>query len=649
MFDASAKLPPSGVFQGNIHFPGNFDSCLEVVAPTFRGKYFMLTFVERDLSGTSKVDDENVMEIMRKHPDLSWKLPTPVGHKTRVESGRPDPLLLLKSGVIRLGRCFPSVCTDSDVIHGFHNFFTDSLFPLSGAENITVLVRNSHAADDTIELDSSDWGMIVVIGLFIVLVIMGTIIDMIINILQMDVLSQKLVQIFQGFSLYLNTLKLFNTRGGNSDSLDCINGIRFLSMTWVLIGHAYGNFTGTIFVNNLSIIEGEQFQRNGAFAVVANAFPSVDSFFLIGATLLSYITLKELDKTNGGGIKFWVLYYVHRYIRLTGVYAIIIGFHATLLKFFAFAPQSNLIYPRLSYGCQKHWSKSLLYVNNLRWVSQDKHMVQSCLGQTWYMASDMQMFLVSPFIIWSLWKKEKTGLILSGVLMVAATIVPFTLSWVQDYPFSPLISAGATGVDTYMKDFYIVPWCRFQPYIVGLLLGFVLHKMRKQPSLKLNAVVLTWIWAAAFATGAAVIYGLNPYQIDSSVVASKAARSFYNGFHRLAWSFALSWVILACVKEVGGPVNSILSWRAWSPLAKMSYCIYLVHLTVLPYYSSLASYTVTISNLLCIYFIIFILGVCIAVSYICVVLFEAPCVHLEKLFFALIGISKLPSVRYATK
>ena len=66
-------------------------------------------------------------------------------------------------------------CTDLDVIHGFHNFFTDSAFPLSGAKNITVLVRNSHAADDTIELDSGDWGMIVVIGVFVVLVIVGTI------------------------------------------------------------------------------------------------------------------------------------------------------------------------------------------------------------------------------------------------------------------------------------------------------------------------------------------------------------------------------------------------------------------------------------------------------------------------------------------
>ena len=34
-----------------------------------------------------------------------------------------------------------------------------------------------------------------------------------------------------------------------------------------------------------------------------------------GATLLSYLTLKELDKNNGGSLKFWAMFIVHRYIR----------------------------------------------------------------------------------------------------------------------------------------------------------------------------------------------------------------------------------------------------------------------------------------------------------------------------------------------
>ena len=262
---------------------------------------------------------------------------------------------------------------------------------------------------------------------------------------------------------------------------------------------------------------------------------------------------------------------------------------------------------------------------------------------------DSQFFIFAPLIIWTLWRHEKVGLILSGILTVGATVIPFALAWMNDYPFSPYMTEGGSGADRYMGNFYVVPWCRFQPYIVGIVLGFFLHKMRKQPELKINTVALTWIWSIAFAVGAIVIYGLVPYQMNMGAGSSTAERAFYNGFHRLAWAICLSWVILACVKGAGGPVNSILSWRAWVPLARMSYCIYLVHLTVIPYYGSLASYTVTISHPLCIYFVLFILGVSIAISYVCVMVFEAPFVHLEKLLFVSLGISKLPAVRHVKR
>ena len=89
-------------------------------------------------------------------------------------------------------------------------------------------------------------------------------------------------------------------------------------------------------------------------------------------------------------------------------------------------------------ACQKTWYTNLLYVNNLWLIDVDGDVdLNDCMGHTWYMAHYMQFFIISPLLIWTLWKHEKIGLILSGILSRAATVVPFTLAWVEDFPFSP--------------------------------------------------------------------------------------------------------------------------------------------------------------------------------------------------------------------
>ena len=144
-------------------------------------------------------------------------------------------------------------------------------------------------------LHADDWVMICIVLLFFLAVSIGTLIDVMLNHFKLDIFSDHLLQIFLGFSAYSNTVKIFSTAGIRSDSLTCINGIRFLSMTWVLFGHAFGQ--GLALSNNILTLLAADGPLLGslAFEPILNAFPSVDSFFFIGASLLSYLTLKELE------------------------------------------------------------------------------------------------------------------------------------------------------------------------------------------------------------------------------------------------------------------------------------------------------------------------------------------------------------------
>jgi len=394
MFDASAKLPPAGQLTNFIlHHPGTFDSCLEVSIPEWKGQHCLLTSFAKGAGAMKRAPAGRVNNASRYHFDrmLGTKAPTARMEKlqkqVQAKDAEDDIMATLGqifyTGAWKLGRCVPSVCTAEDVAQGLRNFMEEVFNPQLGPdfmESIDVLALNCHTADEEIPLEARDWGMIGVIAFFVVLVFIGTLIDIVLNILHLDdVFPDKAVQVFQGFSLYSNTLKLFHCpEPGNPGSLDCINGIRFLSMSWVLIGHGYSEFFGGPFTNNVMAFYMEV-SGNGAFAAVANAFSSVDSFFLIGSTLLCFITLKELDKAKGGSAKFWIMYFVHRYIRLTGLYAIILGLHATLLKQFATGIQSNLL-TSASTWCQDTWWTNFLYVNNLKWVNEAG---LGCLGQTW--------------------------------------------------------------------------------------------------------------------------------------------------------------------------------------------------------------------------------------------------------------------------
>ena len=115
---------------------------------------------------------------------------------------------------------------------------------------------------------------------------------------------------FLNFGLYANTKRLFNTNPPKGDHLSCLDGIRFLSISWVMLGHILSGTMDVFPTSNISSLDISQ--RFEAQAVL-NAFVSVDTFFLMSGCLISYLMLKELEKTKGR-VNFLVMY-IHRYLR----------------------------------------------------------------------------------------------------------------------------------------------------------------------------------------------------------------------------------------------------------------------------------------------------------------------------------------------
>ena len=103
-----------------------------------------------------------------------------------------------------------------------------------------------------------------------------------------------------------------------------------------------------------------------------------------------------------------------------------------------------------------------------------------------------------------------------------------------------------------------------------------------------------WAWIVAFAIGFAVVYGLNIPEtgvwniyenVDTRM--SRTASAIYGGFYKVAWALAVGWVIFACSRGYGGWINELLSWKAFVPLSRVSYIIYLIHMDTMVFFFGL--------------------------------------------------------------
>ena len=60
---------------------------------------------------------------------------------------------------------------------------------------------------------------------------------------------------------------------------------------------------------------------------------------------------------------------------------------------------------------------------------------------------------------------------------------------------------------------------------------------------------------------------------------SEAANIIYIGFKDFAYTLSLAAIVFACAVRhaAAAPINLVLAWPAWNPLAKLVFGVYLVH------------------------------------------------------------------------
>lgn len=634
MQESSGQLPPGLFGSFNVQADGLFDECQAVQAPRFNGQYCKVFFKTAPVDQSELLPPESQTEEQNERSNyitLFQILGTFFG-SDRVEpklSGANSYTYLLPS----ISFCLPSSCSANDLGHAVAELV--GIYVIANQSIVTVTDEQYcfKENNDPPPFDGATITVIVVLSVICLLVVLATTHEawrrfFVIGFdAQLDDFKIRALHCFSALTNGRKILSMKVTVPSANDNIGCIHGIRFFSTCWVVLAHSW-SFLGSKTMNPKAVLMDAY---GWGMQPITNGSVAVDTFFLISGLLVSFLLLRELDNNKG---KFNIgFYFLHRYLRLTIVYAFILGFVATLIVYLGTGPNWYTV-TQYSNACRIAWWRNFLYINNL--FPYDAR--YACISQSWYLAADTQLFIIAPLLVYPLWRWKKFGLAFLAFVALACHAFIFYLYARDDLPPSYFFTRPDSHTyetsDSYFNNYYYKTWTRAPPYLVGIWTGWYLH-VTKHSSFRLPKLLVSLGWTLSTAVGLAVVYGLAPY-VDQQEVPeiSPAVKMTYGPLSRTAWACVIAWIIFACSHGYGGFINNILSWKGFLPLGRLTYCVYLIHYDYINlFYSAMRKqYYYTLFGQFTTYFgmLVIVFGLAFGIS-VCI---EASFLNLEKLIFS---------------
>ena len=623
MVDAIGKLEP-GFFDGNLYSFGSYDECMRIDT----AQYCLSTF--------------NIS--LNKKP-----LPIP----------------------FMWGVCLPQDCNATDIE------FIFKFFPFAKPPVCESRKQPPYNAGAIV--------MLIVCGILMCLIALGTLTDFIVTIyrdnydnetlpvtLQSDTMQSNAassekspllnyrmpkenkkkvspLDFITAFSLYKTIPTILATKQPPT-AITSINGIRVISMFWVILCHihlwvvVYGGKID----NNLTLLD--DIAPRFTFQVIVNGFFSVDSFFFLSGVLVAYLTLRDMARKKG---KFSILmYYIHRYLRLTPTLAFVMFFAWFLTLHLADGP---IYQKKVGVGsewyqsCEQYWWTNLLYINNL-YPTQS---AMGCIAWVWYLANDMQFFIVAPLMIVPLYYNWIVGLVCVGLFLAGSfAATGFSAGYYNIQANSLAFYAYGHIPDPNADSLYNRPYHRIPPYLVGIVLGYLLYRKACLPFSHQFGKILNWVgyivlWMLATGLCLSTVYGLYPTWHQH--IPSLAENVIYLMFSRFVWGIGLALVVFSCHNGYGGVINTFLSMKFWIPLSRLTFTAYLMHPIVLSVVFGSAREPVHYTDIILAVYAVGAVALSYGAAAIVAVCVEFPLANVEAALFKAVGLGARESLRQGTE
>ncbi|XP_055844030.1 nose resistant to fluoxetine protein 6-like [Episyrphus balteatus] len=360
-----------------------------------------------------------------------------------------------------------------------------------------------------------------------------------------------------------------------SRDLRFLETYRFFATLMVVFGHVLLSIKGvplqnTQFIEQMFYKIESQIFINGT--VIIQVFLAMSSFLLC-------VHFQKTLASKKPGIAEWGQMILYRYLRLAPSLGFMILLNGSVLPRFQEGPFWKHSVGAENVLCQETWWRNLLFINNFT-------LRKSCLQQTWYLATDFQLYVLFAALLIFIARFPKTRNYVLGL----AVIISFLCTGLVTY-YLELDAAHQETPDSYRYLFwtkgetiykgYAPFYMNFGGFVFGTITALIYLKYKnegldmKGKKSTINKIIFLTIPLPFLMLLSGHIFYKYKFMKPSVWIA------IYAGLFRNIWAIWCCSLFLMMAFKIGSTVYKFCSLRVFAPLGRLSFQVFLIHTVII--------------------------------------------------------------------
>jgi len=395
------------------------------------------------------------------------------------------------------------------------------------------------------------------------------------------------IYLYGCFDFKTNVSKIFELRNTQDNELKIFDGIRFLACAIVVLCHC------VTLIDQIPIRNPEtayDYFKSFGWQIIYNGSFAVDVFFSLSGFFLAYIGIKRIGDLKHGALGKLAFGILMRFLRIWPVYVFIFFIYWRFFVYTLDGPLSGYIFNKELESCSYQWPFIITLLTNFTYGVWETY-YPYCMSWYWYIPNDFQLSVMGTLLLLYYSKRKFIFYTLLAVINIGFLVAESIL--IYQFNLNSINSLSLGQNEDYYKYYYMKIYTRGVPFFVGYIFGIIYAEykvaikedretgLRKFCDKMKDSSVLSFL---CWFIGVALILFLNfvthwnygeQWSFFVCFLYNLLSRKlFIVGLFLFAWP-----IMLGNLYMLGGWLGA----DVFVPLAKLSFCLYLLHPLLIKY------------------------------------------------------------------